>query len=280
MIQNNSVPKLNLAPKLKRPLSLWNPLDYLRLLYWIFFFPQAFNWYVNTYGGKTSTIQKRKSWKLSPQNLIQFQLFIQGLFWTVAIAIACFFLFQLLSRFGISLSLPDKLNLTDGLIAGLCVGLYLGIDSGLYINLTTGLAIGLASGLAFFFAIAIGVQSGLAFQLTVFAVGGLLLGFICNLFRNIFKDVRQHTYSYAIVGFAIFSYLGWRFNILGILVFIVVFCLAYLRLDNWLVSSIPTLLCFRYPIYLLKYKIGCDTTGKQVYTTSIKSYNILFNSSL
>ena len=46
-----SVPKLDLAPKLKRPLSLWTPLDYLRLLYWVFYFPQALRWYVNTFGG-------------------------------------------------------------------------------------------------------------------------------------------------------------------------------------------------------------------------------------
>ena len=45
-----TVPKLDLAPKLNRPLSLWNPLDYLRLLYWVFFFPQAIRWYVEKFG--------------------------------------------------------------------------------------------------------------------------------------------------------------------------------------------------------------------------------------
>ena len=34
-------PRLDLAPKLNRPLRLWWPPDYLRLLYWAFFFPQA-----------------------------------------------------------------------------------------------------------------------------------------------------------------------------------------------------------------------------------------------
>jgi hypothetical protein len=43
------VPRLDLAPKLKRPLSLWNPLDYLRLLYWVFYFPQALRWYLKEY---------------------------------------------------------------------------------------------------------------------------------------------------------------------------------------------------------------------------------------
>ncbi|RME40145.1 MAG: ATP-binding protein [Thermoflexia bacterium] len=43
------VPLLDLAPKLRRPLQAWNPLDYLRLLYWAFFFPQALRWYVETF---------------------------------------------------------------------------------------------------------------------------------------------------------------------------------------------------------------------------------------
>lgn len=44
--RNTEVPRLDLAPKLKRPLSLSKPIDYLRLLYWVFFFPQALRWYI------------------------------------------------------------------------------------------------------------------------------------------------------------------------------------------------------------------------------------------
>jgi membrane associated rhomboid family serine protease len=44
------VPRLNLAPKLRRPLSLRNPLDYLRLTCWAFFFPQAIRWYIERFG--------------------------------------------------------------------------------------------------------------------------------------------------------------------------------------------------------------------------------------
>ena len=39
------VEKIDLSPQLKRPLQLWNPLDYLLLLYWVFYFPQALLWY-------------------------------------------------------------------------------------------------------------------------------------------------------------------------------------------------------------------------------------------
>jgi hypothetical protein len=44
-----AVPRLDLAPKRKRRLSLWNPLDYLVLLYWVFFFPQVLRWYVGRF---------------------------------------------------------------------------------------------------------------------------------------------------------------------------------------------------------------------------------------
>jgi hypothetical protein len=48
-IMEQNSPCLELAPQLKRPLQLWNPLDYLRLLYWILFFPQALHWYTDTF---------------------------------------------------------------------------------------------------------------------------------------------------------------------------------------------------------------------------------------
>jgi len=49
MKAEHGVPRLDLAPKLKHPLQLWNPLDYVRLLCWVFFFPQALRWYVDTF---------------------------------------------------------------------------------------------------------------------------------------------------------------------------------------------------------------------------------------
>jgi hypothetical protein len=45
---SSSVPILDLAPKQKRPLSRWNPLDYLRIMVWAFFSPQLLRLYRNT----------------------------------------------------------------------------------------------------------------------------------------------------------------------------------------------------------------------------------------
>ena len=58
MNQQNSVPRLDLASKLKRPLSLRKPLDYLRILYWVLFFPQALRWYVDIFGNESISRQQ------------------------------------------------------------------------------------------------------------------------------------------------------------------------------------------------------------------------------
>ncbi|CBN58671.1 MULTISPECIES: AAA family ATPase [Kamptonema] len=82
MSQNsNPVPRLDLAPKLSHPLSLWNPLDYLRLLYWVFFFPQALPFYIDTFGGNGFKEAKtlKDKWEWLRKNPIQRRLTLQAL---------------------------------------------------------------------------------------------------------------------------------------------------------------------------------------------------------
>lgn len=43
------IPRLDLAPNLRHPFQAWNPFGFLRLLYWVFFFPQALPWYRKTF---------------------------------------------------------------------------------------------------------------------------------------------------------------------------------------------------------------------------------------
>ncbi|HOT90995.1 MAG TPA: hypothetical protein PLJ78_03135 [Anaerolineae bacterium] len=74
----STVPRLDLAPKRKKPLSLWNPLDYLTLLYWAFLFPQAIRWYVETFGlpeyqGKIG----REVWQVLAHDPVQRNLVLQ-----------------------------------------------------------------------------------------------------------------------------------------------------------------------------------------------------------
>jgi hypothetical protein len=100
MSQHRPVPRLDLAPKLKRPLSLWNPLDYLRLLYWVFFFPQALRWYLDTFGDGYVPPWKnwRQAWTLLYQNAIQRQFLLQGLVLTVVTSLALSVIFRVVQE--------------------------------------------------------------------------------------------------------------------------------------------------------------------------------------
>ncbi|WP_199338150.1 hypothetical protein [Nostoc sp. FACHB-133] len=66
-------------------------MDYLHLLYWVFFFPQALRWYVDKFGGgyiPKDEMNWRKGWELLRQNAIQHQLLFQGLVLTVITSLA------------------------------------------------------------------------------------------------------------------------------------------------------------------------------------------------
>ena len=76
----DAVPRLNLAPKLNRPLQLWNPLDYLRLLYWVFYFPQALRWYEETFVAPEYRGAKGKAlWQAFMQDVVLRQFILQAL---------------------------------------------------------------------------------------------------------------------------------------------------------------------------------------------------------
>jgi len=83
-----TIPKLDLAPKRTKPLALWNPWDYLVLLYWCFFFPQALRWYVQKFGTVQYEPRKqRQNWrdllKLLRVDPIQRNLIFQSIILTI-----------------------------------------------------------------------------------------------------------------------------------------------------------------------------------------------------
>ena len=122
--KTSGVPKLNLAPRLTRPLSLWNPLDYLRLLYWVFYFPQAIRWYVELFAREEENLREIKEWKdfinWWQNNPIQSKLWLQGISLHFFIPLTSFSL-QLM---GIQISW-DGINfiLTFGLVGVICIPL-------------------------------------------------------------------------------------------------------------------------------------------------------------
>ena len=145
MTQETPVPRLDLAPKLKRPLSLWNPLDYLRLLYWVFYFPQALRWYIDKFG----------------RGNIARNLLLQGLALIVVIPL---FLSVIIQTIGVSI---DWVGVAFGLAFGpaLSLALSLILDSAFGVGL--GVAFGVAFGMAF------GVNFGVAFWVAFCLVGAV-----------------------------------------------------------------------------------------------------------
>jgi hypothetical protein len=127
----NSPSPLPYAPKRKTPLSLWNPLDYLQLLYRVLYFPQALHWYVETFGNFPFNIigNGKEAIRNDP---IQRQLAIQGLLLVVIIPLV---LAVSLRWFGVPINME-----------GLAFGLWLGPTGSIAGSLAFG--IGGASGWA------------------------------------------------------------------------------------------------------------------------------------
>ena len=75
------VPRLDLAPRLRRRLQPWNPLDYLRLLYWVFFFPQALRWYEQTFADpQHRDVTELEVWMFIQRDPVRRDLALMGLF--------------------------------------------------------------------------------------------------------------------------------------------------------------------------------------------------------
>lgn len=84
-----TMPHLRVAPRLKRLLELWNPFDYLRLLYWCLFFPQALCWYVVTFvEPRYDDIHLAHLLSGRRGDIVFRKLFLQGLFLATFLAVA------------------------------------------------------------------------------------------------------------------------------------------------------------------------------------------------
>ena len=114
-MKESTVPTINLAPKLRRDLSLWNPFDYLLLLYWVFYFPQAVRWYVETRGG-------------GDNHPVQLRLGIQGLLLTV---ITPLIICSIAANLGLSV---NWVGVASGVVLGMVLGGVLGMALGMVLG--------------------------------------------------------------------------------------------------------------------------------------------------
>lgn len=146
-------PDLPYAPKRTRPLSLWNPLDYLTLLYWVFYFPQAIRWYVESFG---STDWRENGWRAVQSDPVQRRLAVQG---GVIASLFPFLATAGLQALGLEFhwvgeSFSGSRDLVFsvlggavlGLIVGLVIGWVLGVAFGVVVASLTATAAGIGFG--------------------------------------------------------------------------------------------------------------------------------------
>jgi hypothetical protein len=231
---SSPVPNLDLAPKLNRPLSLWNPLDYLRLLYWVFFFPQAVSWYEKKFGNGTDFSDEntwKNRWQWLKQNPIQQQLISQSL---LLLLMANFGAMQVISLLGIAIKWSSVIKIEAVLIASsIFVGVFSGIPSGVVSIISLGITNFITMSV---------MPANTSTIMSAIISGTILgLGFGISIYANFCVDSMPSTVSYVPALGISFST---SFALLGIFttdVFFVIFSIfhaigyfiGFLRLDNW-----------------------------------------------
>lgn len=204
----DAVPRLNLAPKLNRPLQLWNPLDYLRLLYWVFYFPQALRWYEGTFVSLEHRGAKGKAlWQAFMQDAVLRNLILQALLllfaapaltwamqqyglsidWTgVALGIALGVTLSVAGSIAVGVAESLACGVAFGVLLGVAGSVALGVDFGVVVGVLSGLAINTALGVDLGVArsvavcvalsVAVGVAYGVAYGVAVGVAYGLVVG--------------------------------------------------------------------------------------------------------
>jgi AAA ATPase domain len=238
MNSDNAVLRIDLAPSLKRPLSLWNPLDYLRLLYWVFYFPQALRWYEEKFSNGVNSLDAKtfqQRWQWLRQNPIQQRLILQSL---IVLFVIDFGSAKLLETLGFRIA---WLNVTRDLF----IGVFFGLIRGLSLGITGDVAWCVIWGIAFSISgvvastVASGVIFGTALGIASVTSWGLASGLAFGLARVL---------AYGIVSCTIIGViLGMAFDPASVVAFGMAFSMAFLRLESWFLGNI---LCFSKNYYL------------------------------
>jgi hypothetical protein len=171
-MKESTVPTINLAPKLRRDLSLWNPFDYLLLLYWVFYFPQAIGWYVETRGGRMQFLRDHP---------VQLRLGIQGLLLTV---ITPLIICSIAANLGLSV---NWVGVVSGVVSGVVWGVVWGVVFGVVWGVVSG--VGLGVGLGVVWGVVSGVVLGVGFIFAFFRPDNWLIGLLAGPQGRLFPRI-------------------------------------------------------------------------------------------
>ncbi len=310
----DAVPRLNLAPKLNRPLQLWNPIDYLRLLYWIFYFPQALLWYEENFltpkQGETPGKDLRKT--ITQGTVVpQFGLtaLILCLFIVLAFALEMETAGLLIdwSKAAIGASIGVFIGMAGAFFVPRFSGAILGESPRMVENIAAGIVGGIAAGMVgvmVFTGMVEGVDSDWFFRASVIfgagVSGGLLFRISGGMARGVALNVAGRVslfWSFIMLEYVLVFAVPIRSNAdIGMAVYMVLdmtaigmaLTLMVLRIDACIIAAILSL--FSHPASMtnctplplpglkrnLKYWLRCDWSNGTHNINELLSYSMQF----
>ncbi len=180
-------PEWRLEPTFTRPLSLRNPLDYLRLLYWVFYRPQVLRDYVAWVAPEAAKARGQDEvWDALTHPALR-TLVVQALVLTVLLPFGLAWLAQWLGvpvawvgvALGVAGGVAWGMGVAGGVAEGVALGVALGVAGGVAGGVAWGVAVGVAGGVAW--GVALGVAGGVAVGVAWGVAGGMALGMALGL---------------------------------------------------------------------------------------------------
>jgi hypothetical protein len=222
--------ELPFAPRRKRPLSLRNPLDYLLLLYWVFFFPQALRWYVERFGtapkdaGTFTVLRKTRIHRqlviqtealVAIEERVKWHLVIQAVLLVVVFASGFLVLAPVLgievAPWGVALGVAvgAAFGLAGGVVGGVTLGVALGGALGMSLGVVLGVAAGVVAGAAD------GITLGIAFVVTTSVAFGVAFGVALSVESGVPIRVPVAVAGGVVASLAVALTFGLTFGLLG-----------------------------------------------------------------
>ena len=185
-------PHLQLRPHFTRTLQGWNPLDALRLLYWVFFKPQFLRDYVEYLAPGAGEARGREAWNLLRQQPALRNFVLHALLLEILVPFGLAWLLQQagLSVYRSGVAFGVALGVAFSVAGGVVFGMAFGVAFSVAGGVAGGVALGVAGGVAFSvagdeavvmafvmaFGVALGVVFGMAFGVAFGVAGGVALG--------------------------------------------------------------------------------------------------------
>jgi AAA ATPase domain len=235
------VPVLDLAPKRKRPLVLWNPLDYMTLFYWAFFFPQALRWYIEHFGDpRFRDVEGHpKFWEAVRNDRIQRSLIVQGVVTLFLFDLAIVLILQVC---GLQISWA---GVAFGVTGGVLGGVAFGIAGGVAFGVAGGIAVGTALSVAL--GVALGVAGGIVFGVVAGVAVGIIGGVAFGVFGGVAISVAVSVAACVAVVVGVCVPAGAAIGVAACVAFATSVLISISRFLDW-VLSLPASLLWAHPL--------------------------------